>query len=571
MKCLSIIVLLWLGWMISACTNSRVSSYARYNSLSENWMQTLSNDSLGISMEFNFSHRIKDPQVVAKIRYPREHKKIIRQLGLKSKVELLFYSCPTRLFNGYYTRYGYLIRQGTVGSSTANQLVRGSKSFSIINILPVNNAHLLLISTVRVDKGHPMATDTSKLVADTKMEMESYLQGKEYREKSNRRKKLVNDINQYMADSSYIQPIHSLAALDSVEWETAAMASLYFQTYLTRLSFLDALVEMKRVFALYRPYLHVNKVRGNDPVIVVDTGVNAFSYLADQAKKQKMMMFNESHYDFRHRYFLYLLLDQLYSNGYRHLCLETLSHGATISTYGFPLQSDGFYTSEPFMAMLIRKAIGLGFHIHAYEDTTSNSAAYRSGVHQREYNQGLNLYNLYKSDTAGKWLVLAGYDHINKRFFSTGEYSASQYFEKLSGIAPLRVNQSYFSDIYSVVDGIQYCKSGYYLLDKKSDIYKDGQADLYLVNNIGWNPIEKPVAGIRNDFKPVSFVLNEGNQESAYVMVYGLEEYNSFGPKAIPCYIKKINGVEHLLLWLPPGNYKVVYTNDSGNAIATLR
>jgi hypothetical protein len=130
---------------------------------------------------------------------------------------------------------------------------------------------------------------------------------------------------------------------------------------------------------------------------------DAIERVIEIAKTQKMLMINESHYDYRHRLFVTLLLDSLYQIGYRNLCIEDRSISPTNKL--LPSKSDGYYVAEPFMANLIRQAIKIGFSIHGF-DTSANS------IQEREAGQGANLYKLYSKDPNDKWLVLAGWSHI---------------------------------------------------------------------------------------------------------------------------------------------------------------
>lgn len=274
---------------------------------------------------------------------------------------------------------------------------------------------------------------------------------------------------------------------------------------------------------------------------------DAVSTVIEIAKAQKMLMINESHYDFRHRLFVTLLLDSLYNIGYRNLCIEDVNTRA-LSNNSFPKKEDGYYVLEPFMAGLIRKAKEKGFNVYGY-DTSANS------FQERELGQAKNLYTLYSKDPNNKWLVLAGYSHINKRSFMSGIESAYQHFKKLAGFAPYSINQSSFSDITNVNAKVSIPKVGYYVVDTSSSVYKQGQSDLYIINNINSHPYEKPFSLIERSLKKYGCRLMGTVHVNAIVFVYVREELNELGHSAIPVYIGKVKKDGTVSLYLPENEY----------------
>lgn len=171
---------------------------------------------------------------------------------------------------------------------------------------------------------------------------------------------------------------------------------------------------MDSIHHVYQQYRSPSATASLNNTFIVNG--DAIDKVCEIAKTQKMLMINENHYDFRHRLFVYLLLDSLYKTGYRNLCLEAL-HPKTNSKY--ISKEDGFYISEPFMAILIRKAKDIGFNVYGYDTAAST-------IDERESGQAENLFNLYSKGTNHKWIVLAGYSHINKRYFSRDSKSTHQ-------------------------------------------------------------------------------------------------------------------------------------------------
>ncbi|HFA52012.1 MAG TPA: hypothetical protein ENJ95_23595, partial [Bacteroidetes bacterium] len=123
--------------------------------------------------------------------------------------------------------------------------------------------------------------------------------------------------------------------------------------------------------------------------------INAIDYLTERTKNEQIVIISEAHNNPRHRIFTYRLLDSLYNNGFRYLGVETLTPNIIDSTKflmdtllnkrGYPLNNllTGYYTREPQMGNLIRKAISLGFEAFAYEVVSRKE--------ERDLQQAINI------------------------------------------------------------------------------------------------------------------------------------------------------------------------------------
>lgn len=334
------------------------------------------------------------------------------------------------------------------------------------------------------------------------------------------------------------------------------LKSFYYQSLLTRLSFLDNLISIKESYETYLSYLREKKINTNEiKKEMISIGTNVLDDIPKIAKANKVIMINESHYDFRHRYFLYLAIDSLYKYGYRHLCIEDyINNGEVKQT--FPTKSNGFYIMDPFMAQLIRKANSLGFQLHSYEDTSSNSSTkFNSEIEKREYNQASNLANLYKTDSINKWVVYAGYEHINKKSFMSIYKSCAQYFYDFTGVDPYSINQNEYSDITNK-NVLEIDRPvGYYSLDTASSVYKKEQVNLYILNNIEKHPYEYPLPSLKSSLTAYSISSNQNIDSSGYLFIYIKNEFDKLKNQAIPVYIGQINLKKKTILYLPENNY----------------
>ncbi|HEY5462204.1 MAG TPA: hypothetical protein VIJ95_03035, partial [Hanamia sp.] len=300
----------------------------------------------------------------------------------------------------------------------------------------------------------------------------------------------------------------------------------------------------------------------------------AIPRILKEAESQKVIMINESHYDWRHRYFVTLLLDSLFKKGFKYLCMEALNNDDSINKRKFATSDDGFYFKEPFMANLARTALKIGFKLIAYEDTTDNleDNLFSSQVDKREFYEASNLYNQYQKDTAARWLVYAGYSHINKFRFSEIESSTmAKYFYQFSHVNPYSINQTTYCDIFS--NKIAFDSSGnhenYYYLqnDQIDDSTLLKQSDLYIINNFRIIPYEKPgsINGIRKYH--IHYDNKKKEEEKYFIEVFLKDEY--FKTRhSIPIYIKRISeNIYDKNIWLPTNNYYLIITGENDKII----
>jgi len=169
----------------------------------------------------------------------------------------------------------------------------------------------------------------------------------------------------------------------------------------------------------------------------------AIPYIINAAQDKQVVMINEDHNTPKHRLLTYNLLEDFYSLGYRYLAVEALENDSSIVSLGYPQIKSGFYTAEPNMGNLLKKAIKLGFKLVSYEskDTTrynGKSETYLDNI--REVNQARNLNDILKKDPKAKIIVHAGHGHIWEK--GGNIIFMAEYFKLLSGINPLTINQS---------------------------------------------------------------------------------------------------------------------------------
>jgi len=300
--------------------------------------------------------------------------------------------------------------------------------------------------------------------------------------------------------------------------------------------------------------------------------INAALYVAGRALDTRVVMINEAHDKPLHRAFTYSLLDQLYQQGFRYLAMEMLStlRNASLKELN---NTTGFYAEEPVAGELIRKAISLGYTLVPYEDT----GAVNHTNTQRDSVQAANINKILQKDPTAKILVHAGYGHISETKLGEDVIPMGMAFQKLSGIDPLTVNQTNFTEGSTGDYGRVFYnelmqkiridepvvllkgKNPYSLTDQKGyDIFVVHPLDVYKNNRPVW-------LALNGERKEVSVSPQEKNL--FLVQAYYEDEYNKHPlEELIPAdqtYITSDYGYYNL--YLKPGKYKLVFRDVGYN------
>lgn len=566
--------------LFSCTTGIKISKLYKYNTVNNNFYQTYQNDSLKISIDFSGAHKYQNIADFKKVVVDGDVVKSLSRLMEPHKTTLIFYS-KSRLLKLGYSYYGFLVKKkyfkaGSIAFRTyqnernsefsISRLIKYKHSLNTIVVIPLVDSYVIFINTIRVKdfSQSELELDSLYLTSNTYAEISSVLPDSLFTKNVGMKNEVTNSINKNLYDrSSYIQPIKRLhdIKIDSFP----QLKSYYYQSLLTRISFLDNLDSIKESQSDYLAYLRMKAVK-KSAIEKVIVGYNVSNNFAKIVAAKNFIMINESHYDFRNRYFLYISLDSLYAVGYRHLCLEDYSPDK-ITTQLYPKKTDGFYIQEPFMAELIRKAKSKGFLIHSYEDTSTALLNFSSEIEKREYNQAHNLNKLYNSDKAAKWIVYAGYEHINKKSFMNIYKSCAQYFYDLSGVNPFCINQTYFSSLSNSNNYLNDKEIGYYTIDSGSTIYSEQQADLYIVNNLKTNPWLDTSFILINNLQHYSLIPNKKSDIKGNTFIYIKSEYQESLHLAIPIFIGTSVNYESIKLYLPLNDYIAFFTDNDEKII----
>jgi hypothetical protein len=211
-----------------------------------------------------------------------------------------------------------------------------------------------------------------------------------------------------------------------------------FSQYLSwQLSFLGDYVAAEKAFSIPRP------AQADDAPSPLELAgyrpVPAIEWLPKLAAKHRVVFFNEAHNVALTRTLTTRLLRALRAEGFNTFAAETLRRSDIegLRKRGYPVATSGFYTREPVYAEMVRTALELGYRVVAYEaDEDLNGDA-------REAQQAQRLWNILKRDPHARLVVNAGYEHIVESGFFLGTMSMAEHFRRISGIAPLTVEQTW--------------------------------------------------------------------------------------------------------------------------------
>ncbi len=170
--------------------------------------------------------------------------------------------------------------------------------------------------------------------------------------------------------------------------------------------------------------------------------VDALAAVAEEARDRRLVLVNEAHHVPQHRAFTLRLLHLLRARGFTHFAAETLyASDRGLAERGCPTAASGAYVVEPLYGDLVRTALTLGFRVVAYE-----SEEFGRGV-DREHEQAKNLFERVLRDAPEARLVVhAGYGHVNETGTVAGRPTMAQQLRDLSGIDPLTVDQTVMTE-----------------------------------------------------------------------------------------------------------------------------
>lgn len=260
---------------------------------------------------------------------------------------------------------------------------------------------------------------------------------------------LVSTITFAQTDKDYpfSKDIQKMVDSETNSWQLQTYAVLF-----------SKIGNYKASLATQNLYLEKNKAAMNIPVKPKADSVyfrtfkpkNAVDVIAKAAENYKVVITNEAHYQPENRVFTNVLLDKLYQEGFRYLCVEDLSRDDTVfkskedkelNTRKYPLKTSGYYMDEPQYGNLVRHALRLGYTLVPYEYYASEIKDPEQRIWSREKGQAKNIADILQKDPNAKILVHCGYGHLNENIIRDSLGQMAAMLKIHFNIDPLTIDQ----------------------------------------------------------------------------------------------------------------------------------
>ncbi|MET0394244.1 MAG: hypothetical protein ABW019_13950 [Chitinophagaceae bacterium] len=192
-----------------------------------------------------------------------------------------------------------------------------------------------------------------------------------------------------------------------------------------------------------KPRAGVRYLSAGDSIAFVTTyrPVDARAFILERAKENRVLIFNEAHYNPRHRVFVTSLLADLKKLGYTCLAAETFANNPDFAENSVcPTLNTGYYAMEPQFGNLIREANRLQLRLYPYEHRTGGNGRLR------EIEQAKNLAALLSSNPDLRLIVYCGFSHIFEDSVAGWEKAMAGRLKELTGIDPYTIDQLVWSE-----------------------------------------------------------------------------------------------------------------------------
>lgn len=182
--------------------------------------------------------------------------------------------------------------------------------------------------------------------------------------------------------------------------------------------------------------------------------VNPFPIIIQQAKTQRLVMINESHFKPIHRVFIGEIAAQLSSLDYTHYGSEMLGNVDKTEWLnsisgprgtGYFANVNGFkdYWNEPVYAQVIEKTSKLKYRLFAYEgDISRPPEGTDSLTDYRERLAASNIKKELETFPTEKFLIHAGYHHIKERNDASNIIWMAEHLKDAYPVDPLTISQT---------------------------------------------------------------------------------------------------------------------------------
>lgn len=231
----------------------------------------------------------------------------------------------------------------------------------------------------------------------------------------------------------FSESIYSNIKKDSVAWRGGVTSS--------DLSFIGLYKEAVMEWDKARPAIRVISPADSLHFVSAYQQTDARSFILKKAKENRVVIFNEAHFNPRHRVFVTSLLKDLKKLGYTHFAAETFSTRPSFQQNSkYPNLNSGYYAMEPQFGNLIRTANELGYALYPYESATGGN------VDEREIKQARNLSRLLDSVPNSKLIIYCGFDHAMEDTVQNWGVPMAARLKEFTGINPFTIDQIVLSE-----------------------------------------------------------------------------------------------------------------------------
>lgn len=355
----------------------------------------------------------------------------------------------------------------------------------------------------------------------------------------------IQDALAHTAFGDYLAHVDSLGALDT----RTAQQLAWVHTFVGRP---ERTINMKDDWAFV--------TRRVQPCEVADGAIADADPLAtvfSAAAGTDVLLLNESHHKQSPRRFLYNTLDSLWVAGYRHIGFEALTKDIpSLEAFDQNTESLGHYLNDPLFAGTVRKALGMGFKVFAYEhiEPPKEGEHWHDSMRRREIGQAANIARYLSAVPKGeKVLVWAGFQHISKAQRGEGEAPSwmAARLEATHGVKAYSVDLTMCSfEDAGAQDGLLYTMPD-------GSVALSMEARQWVVDaQIHLPAKESPDPGYFRSTLGAPVMPPEGLRQASAAML--LEAYRKDQPEGSMPYdrVYMFEG-ENLPLYLPTGDYRV--------------
>ena len=298
-------------------------------------------------------------------------------------------------------------------------------------------------------------------------------------------------------------------------------------------------------------FIATNTAINKKPDITNDS-VNYFDEFLKVAKNKRVVIINESHQYWKHRDNATIIIDSLFSLGYKYIAIEALLKSDTLlNERKYPIKQSGSFISEPYFGNLIRKSAKKGFLFLPYENLSN----------EREQGQAKNIYTFLNNNPDEKLIIYCGWDHISQRTNSTNKTYMANILQTKYNIPIVTLNQTQFLN-NQISNKTPYNNS--FLITKKKYVVDSSlnNNDYYLISIK--NYINKNTTLLIN----VNTKVYSKENYPLVIKIYYTTEFLKHKKDAVPIFTKLIiSPFQKALFQFDKEKHSIVYLKENGDCL----